>query len=69
MFAENYYYFSSFSEDLLKHSRDNALELISARGLGPDDLVAEIASNDGYMLQNFKEKGIQVLGIDPATRV
>ena len=66
MFGEDYYYLSSVSEDLLKHSRDHALELIAARDLGPSDLVVEIASNDGYMLQNFKEKGIQVLGIDPA---
>jgi SAM-dependent methyltransferase len=66
MFGDDYLYFSSFSEDLLKHSRDNALELIEKRGLGPDSLVVEIASNDGYMLQNFREKGIAVLGIDPA---
>ncbi len=66
MFGDDYLYFSSFSEDLLKHSRENALELIEMRGLGPDSLVAEIASNDGYMLQNFKEKGVPVLGIDPA---
>lgn len=66
MFSDDYLYFSSFSEDLLKHSRDNALELIEMRGLGQDSLVAEIASNDGYLLQNFKEKGVPVLGIDPA---
>ncbi|MCI2401182.1 NAD-dependent epimerase/dehydratase family protein [Aliiroseovarius subalbicans] len=66
MFGDDYLYFSSFSEDLLKHSRENALELIEARGLGVDSLVVEIASNDGYMLQNFKEKGVGVLGIDPA---
>ncbi|MEO0864038.1 MAG: NAD-dependent epimerase/dehydratase family protein, partial [Pseudomonadota bacterium] len=66
MFGDDYLYFSSFSEDLLKHSRDNALELIEMRGLGANSLVAEIASNDGYMLQNFKEKGVPVLGIDPA---
>ena len=66
IFGEDYCYFSSVSEDLLKHSRDHALELIAARGLGLSDLVIEIASNDGYMLQNFKEKGIRVLGIDPA---
>ncbi|MEL6886575.1 MAG: NAD-dependent epimerase/dehydratase family protein [Pseudomonadota bacterium] len=66
MFGDDYLYFSSFSEDLLKHSRDNALELIEMRGLGENSLVAEIASNDGYMLQNFKEKGVPVLGIDPA---
>ncbi len=66
MFGDDYLYFSSFSEDLLKHSRENALELIEARGLTKDSLVVEIASNDGYMLQNFKEKGIGVLGVDPA---
>ncbi len=66
MFGDDYLYFSSFSEDLLKHSRDNALELIQMRGLGADNLVVEIASNDGYMLQNFKEKGVRVLGVDPA---
>ena len=66
MFGDDYLYFSSFSEDLLKHSRENALELIEMRNLGADNLVVEIASNDGYMLQNFKEKGVNVLGIDPA---
>ncbi|MBY6049543.1 NAD-dependent epimerase/dehydratase family protein [Vannielia litorea] len=66
MFGDDYLYFSSFSEDLLKHSRENALELIEMRGLTGDSLVAEIASNDGYLLQNFKEKGVPVLGIDPA---
>lgn len=66
MFGDDYLYFSSFSEDLLTHSRKNALELIEMRGLGADNLVVEIASNDGYMLQNFKEKGVPVLGVDPA---
>lgn len=66
MFGDDYPYFSSFSEDLLKHSRDNAMELIEMKGLGPDSLVCEIASNDGYMLQNFKGEGIPVLGVDPA---
>lgn len=66
MFGEDYLYFSSFSEDLLRHSRENAEGLIARRGLGPDSLVVEIASNDGYMLRNFKEKGIRVLGVDPA---
>ncbi len=66
MFGEDYLYFSSFSEDLLQHSRDNALDLIRSRGLTADHLVVEIASNDGYMLRNFKEHGVRVLGVDPA---
>ena len=66
LFVDNYLYFSSFSDDLMRHSREHALNLIEQRGLGPDSLIVEIASNDGYLLRNFVEKGIQVLGIDPA---
>lgn len=66
MFGNDYLYFSSYSEDLLAHARDNAVGLIDRFRLGADDLVVEIASNDGYMLQNFVERGIPVLGIDPA---
>lgn len=68
LFGEDYLYFSSFSEDLLKHSRENAQELIERRALGPGHLVVELASNDGYMLKNFMERGIPVLGIDPAPK-
>lgn len=68
MFGTDYLYFSSYSDDLLKHSRDHAQRLIEARELGADDLVVEIASNDGYMLRNFREAGIPVLGIDPAEK-
>jgi nucleoside-diphosphate-sugar epimerase/SAM-dependent methyltransferase len=66
MFGADYLYFSSYSDDLLAHSRDNARALIERLDLGPDSLVVEIASNDGYMLQNFRDAGIPVLGIDPA---
>src|SRR3990172_9459694 len=66
LFGEDYLYFSSVSEHLLRHSRDNAMDLIRSRELGPGSLVVEIASNDGYMLRNFVESGIPVLGIDPA---
>lgn len=66
LFGGDYPYFSSVSESLLAHSRANALELIARKGLGDESLVVEIASNDGYMLRNFKEAGVPVLGIDPA---
>jgi SAM-dependent methyltransferase len=66
LFDEDYPYFSSFSDELLAHSRDNAVRLIEERGLGTGSLVVELASNDGYMLRNFAERGIPVLGIDPA---
>ena len=66
LFCENYPYFSSVSRALLDHSRANALELIESRRLDAKSLVVELASNDGYLLKNFVEKGIGVLGIDPA---
>jgi len=66
MFVDNYLYFSSFSDELLRHSRENVLRLIAERRLGPSSLVVEIASNDGYLLKNFAEFGVPVLGVDPA---
>lgn len=69
LFGDEYPYFSSVSQTLLKHSRENALELIERRKLGANSLVVEPASNDGYMLRNFVEAGIPVLGVDPAKSV
>ncbi|MBD3314220.1 MAG: methyltransferase domain-containing protein [Chitinivibrionales bacterium] len=66
LFCEEYPYYSSFSPQLLDHSRANALELIEERGLDDKSLVVELASNDGYLLRNYVEKNIPVLGIDPA---
>lgn len=66
LFGHAYPYFSSFSPALLEHSRENALDLIARRGLGPNNFVVELASNDGYLLKNYVEAGIPVLGIDPA---
>jgi SAM-dependent methyltransferase len=66
LFAHSYPYFSSFSPALLKHSRENVLDLIDRRGLNSESFVIELASNDGYLLKNYVEAGIPVLGIDPA---
>jgi SAM-dependent methyltransferase len=66
LFCEDYPYYSSFSPALLKHSRENALDLIRLRKLDANSLVVELASNDGYLLKNFVENAIPVLGIDPA---
>ncbi len=66
LFVDNYLYFSSFSDHLLRHSRDHALGLIEQRGLDGSSLVVELASNDGYLLSNFAEAGVPVLGVDPA---
>jgi SAM-dependent methyltransferase len=66
LFGDDYAYFSSVSPALLEHARKNVEEIIAARGLRRDQLVIEIASNDGYLLKNFIAAGVPVLGIDPA---
>ncbi|MFQ5592361.1 MAG: methyltransferase, partial [Phycisphaerae bacterium] len=66
LFCDDYPYYSSFSPALLRHSRENAEELIRTLSLNGASLVVELASNDGYLLKNFVEHGIPVLGIDPA---
>lgn len=66
LFCRDYPYHSSFSEQLVAHSRTNALRLIQDERLGDTSQVIELASNDGYMLRHFAERGIPVLGVDPA---
>jgi len=64
-----YAYFSSYSTSWLKHARDYT-DMAAARfGLDGRSRVVEIASNDGYLLQYFVEKGIPVLGVEPAANV
>jgi len=64
-----YAYFSSYADSWVEHMRVYA-DMIAARlGLGPQSLVVEVASNDGYLLQHFVRKGIPVLGIEPAANV
>src|SRR5690606_27180143 len=64
-----YGYFSSFSDAWLDHCRDDANTQIDRWGLGPDSLVVEVASNDGYFLRWFAERGVPVLGVEPAKNV
>ena len=68
IFSE-YDYFSSFSSSWLKHCKSFAEMMISKLNLSEQTLVLEIASNDGYLLRNFVQKGIPVLGIEPATNI
>jgi SAM-dependent methyltransferase len=68
LFSE-YLYFSSFSDTMLNHSRELVSRLTSKQSLNEKSLVVEIASNDGYMLQYYKEKNIPVLGIEPARNI
>jgi SAM-dependent methyltransferase len=65
----DYGYYSSFSDFWLDHARKYADLVIPRFGIDRESLVAEIASNDGYLLQYFVEKGIPVLGIDPSVEV
>jgi SAM-dependent methyltransferase len=65
----DYAYFSSFSDSWLDHAKRYAGHMTQLLGLGPQSLVVEIASNDGYLLQYFKAAGIPVLGIEPARNV
>lgn len=65
----DYLYFSSYSESWLRHCRDYALQAIATYGLDGSSKVVEVASNDGYLLQYFKERGVDVLGIEPAANV
>ena len=68
IFSE-YAYFSSFSQAWLAHARAYAEMAIARFGLGPKSLVIEIASNDGYLLRNFVERGVPCLGVEPAANV
>jgi SAM-dependent methyltransferase len=65
----DYAYFSSYSDSWLEHARRYSEEMIERLGLGQHSLVLEVASNDGYLLRNFVERGIRALGVDPAANV
>lgn len=64
-----YMYFSSFSDTMLRHARALVERLVVDRRLGGASLVIEVASNDGYLLQYYRERGVPVLGIEPAENI
>jgi hypothetical protein len=65
----DYAYFSSYSDSWVAHAKRYADAMVDALGLGPDSLVTEVASNDGYLLQHFVARGVPVLGVEPAANI
>ncbi len=66
IFDVDYAYFSSYSSTWLNHCSDYTNMICERFGYNQDSLVVELASNDGYLLQYFKQKGIPVLGVEPS---
>lgn len=65
----DYLYFSSFSDLMLRHSREACEGYLKEFGLNGQSLVVEVASNDGYLLQNFVKANVPCLGIEPAANI
>jgi SAM-dependent methyltransferase len=65
----DYAYFSSYSDSWVAHAKRYADEMTDRLGLGPGSLVAEVASNDGYLLRHFVAAGIPVVGVEPAANI
>jgi SAM-dependent methyltransferase len=68
IFSE-YTYFSSYSTSWLAHCRAYADAMVERLSLGPEHTVVEVGSNDGGLLQFFRDRGVEVLGVDPAANV
>ncbi len=65
----HYLYFTSFSDTMLRYAKQLAAQVVESRHLGPSSLVVELASNDGYLLQFYRQAGVPVLGIEPAANI
>jgi SAM-dependent methyltransferase len=64
-----YVYFSSYSDAMLTHANALCDGIVRSEDLGSRSFVVEIGSNDGYLLQFFKKRGVRVLGIEPAQNI
>lgn len=69
IFDSEYAYFSSYSASVLEHARQYVEEMMDRFAFTGDHQVIEVASNDGYLLKNFKARGVPVLGIEPSGNV
>jgi SAM-dependent methyltransferase len=69
LYQKNYTYVSATSAHFVNHLRVYAEDMSNRFGLKPGDLVADIGSNDGTCLQFFKDKGMKVVGVDPAKKI
>ena len=69
IFGAEYPYLSSVSTSWVAHAGDYASHMVDELSLTPGDLVMEVASNDGYLLTQMSERGMRVLGIEPALKV
>jgi hypothetical protein len=69
LFTDNYPYYSSFSESWLTHAASYAERMTDMLQLRPHHRVVEVASNDGYLLRYFKDRGIGVTGVEPCANV
>lgn len=69
IFSNDYAYFSSYSESWLNHCQSYTELMINKFGFNENSQVIELASNDGYLLQYFQQRGVPVLGVEPAANV
>ena len=67
LFTADYAYYSSYSSSWLRHAEAYVERMIGELQLGPADLVVEVASNDGYLLQYVRQAGVRALGVEPTS--